>query len=484
MAIIIGLFFLSGEVPAQDLQEPTPGPQRPFLVPKVQEKVFSNGLRLVVVERKNSPLVTVRLSFSAGAEHESLEQAGLADLTVSMLSKGTKTRTAPQISSGIEFLGGSLDSGASWVSADVTLGVPSYNLVKAFEIYGDVLNNPNFDPKELDLLKSQALDGLSSNLRQPSYLGNFAASVYSFDEHPVSGTPRSIGAIVADDLRKFRLEYLRPNRATIVFVGDVTFERARALTELYFGKWVRGEEAVPKSPSPVEATKDVTVVRRILVIDMPNTGQASVSFVKRIGDGRTNHPSSDARGETESLYYPAQVLNAVLGGGYSSRLNQEIRIKRGLSYGASSSFAWRVNSTNFSARAQTKNESAAEVAELTVAEVKRLLVSDVGDSELKARKSVLTGSFGEALETNSGVASQLSSLYALGLDFSDMNGYVNGIGGVGAAPIRKYANRALPGGDLIIVGDYTVFGADLAKRFPGVQVKVVKATEVDLERLR
>lgn len=482
-AFLVGISVFTVTAKAQDLQEPMPGPQRPIVVPKVQEKVLPNGLRIVVVERRNSPLVTVRMSFSAGAEQESLKQAGLADMTVSMLSKGTKARTAPQISSGIEFLGGSLDSGANWVSADVTLGVPSYNLAKAFEIFGDVLNEPVFDQKELELLKSQALDGLSSNLRQPSYLGNFAASVYSFYEHPVSGTPSSIGGINRDDLTQFRKEYFTANRATIVFVGDVTFESAQALTERYFGKWSRGEKVVPDPPSPM-GKKESAVVKRILVIDLPNTGQASVSFVKMIGVGRTSFASSESKGQSSRLFYPAQVLNAVLGGGYSSRLNQEIRIKRGLSYGASSSFAWRVNSTNFSARSQTKNESAAEVAELTVAEVNRLMNSDVADAELKARKAVLTGSFGQALETNSGVASQLSVLYSLGLDFGEMNSYVNSIGGVGSAPVRDYATRLLIGGDLIIVGDYGVFGGDLAKRFPGVQVKVVKASELDLEKLR
>jgi zinc protease len=216
--------------------------------------------------------------------------------------------------------------------------------------------------------------------------------------------------------------------------------------------------------------------RRILVVDLPNSGQASVNYAKNL----------TASGRGGGQYYPASVLNSLLGGGYSSRLNQEIRIKRGLSYGAGSSFAWRGSKSNFSTRTQTKNDSAAEVAELVMAEIKKLSEGSIADVELNPRKSVLTGNFGRNLETTGGLAAQIADLYAFGLSTSELNAYMNNVQAVSDKQIRDFAGANLMGGDIIIVGDYSVFKDDLAKRFPNTTVEVIKADELDLstENLR
>jgi zinc protease len=220
-------------------------------------------------------------------------------------------------------------------------------------------------------------------------------------------------------------------------------------------------------------------VKRILVIDLPNSGQAAVTYARSLLDGRTVC-WSPIKCEREKGYYPAIVLNSVLGGGYSSRLNYEIRIKRGLSYGAGSSFGWRSGNANFSTRAQTKNESAAQVAELTVAELKRLSTDSIAAEELTPRKSVLTGNFGRNLETTAGLANAIGELYSFGIPASELNNYMASVNAVSNAQIKDFATKNLPGGDLIIVGDYSVFKDDLAKRFPGIKVDVVKAEDVEL----
>ncbi len=218
----------------------------------------------------------------------------------------------------------------------------------------------------------------------------------------------------------------------------------------------------------------------MLVVDLPNSGQASVNYVIKAGVGRVSTGSGPC--ETSSEYFPASVLNSVLGGGYSSRLNQEIRIKRGLSYGAGSGFSWRYSGSNFSTRTQTKNESAAEVAELVLAELKRLSDSDVDSSELTPRKSVLTGNFGRNLEKTSGLAAAIADLYSFGLPASELNSYMNNVNSVTDAQIRSYASKNLGGGDLVIVGDYSIFKDDLAKRFPGMKIDVIKAADLDLSK--
>jgi zinc protease len=210
----------------------------------------------------------------------------------------------------------------------------------------------------------------------------------------------------------------------------------------------------------------------MLVVDLPNSGQAAVSYYNRLG----------STGRKSDLFYPATVTNTVLGGGYSARLNYEIRIKRGLSYGAGSGIGWRSNVSNFSTRAQTKNLSAAEVAELTLAEVKRLTDSSVPNDELVPRKSTLTGNFGNNLETTNGLAAAIGDLYSFGIPASELNSYVSNVNAVTDSQIRDFASKNLLGGDLIIVGDYSVFKDDLTRRFPNMKIDVIKADDIDLSK--
>jgi zinc protease len=209
----------------------------------------------------------------------------------------------------------------------------------------------------------------------------------------------------------------------------------------------------------------------MLVVDLPNSGQASVNYFRPI----------NSVGRNSADYYNASVLNSILGGGYSSRLNLEIRIKRGLSYGAGSGFAWRNAATNFSTRTQTKNESAAQVAELVIAELKRLADTNAADTELIPRKSVLTGGFGRNLETTGGLAGALSDLYSFGIPTAELNKYMNSVNSVGASNVKDFASKYLFGGDMVIVGDYAVFKDDLTKRFPNMKIDVVKADELNIE---
>jgi zinc protease len=357
---------------------PTPGKPRTVSVPAVKEIKLKNGLTVAVVERTAMPLVTVQLLVKNGSGAEPREKAGLANLTASMLTKGTKTRSATQIAEEMEFLGGSIFSFAGWQNSAAGMSITSDKFDAAMAIFADVARNPVFAQEELDLEKSQAIDGLTANLSQPGFLANYVASTYSYGEHPTGGTLASISSVSKADVAEFYSKNFRPEDSVLIFVGDISPDKAAMAAEKLFGNWqgigVRpGDPSVPTVGSSTAAGK--SLIKRLLVVDMPNSGQASVNFVKPIG----------GTGRRDKHYYAASLLNSLLGGGYSSRLNQEIRIKRGLSYGAGSSFAWRPNRTNFGARAQTKDESAAEVAELILAEIKRLGESVASDSEIFRR---------------------------------------------------------------------------------------------------
>ena len=493
------LSVLTVSVFAQSETPPIPSAPRTAKIPKVFEKKLPTGLKVAVIESKNVPLVTVQLLIKSGARDEEPEQAGLANVTASMLTKGTKTRTASQIAEQMEFLGGSINTGAGWNSSVVTISVMSDKLDAAMAILADAVLNPKFDQTELDLFKSQTLDGLAYNLKQPGFLANYVASKYSFDEHPPGGTPESIGKITQSDIVQFKKDNYRPDNAVLIFTGDIAGLRAGALAQKYFGTWrnkIKKIETMEAPLMPPSTTMDrlvtrnipmpngqlikrkMAIVKRFLVVDLPDSGQASVNYSKTIEEGRSAYDKASS----SVSFYPANVLNSVLGGGYSSRLNQEIRIKRGLSYGAGSNFSWRFDSTNFATRTQTKNESAAEVADLVLVEILRLTDGIVPANELAPRKLALTGDFGRDLETTGGLAQQLADLYSFELPSGELATYMRRVNAVTDAQIRDFAVSNLPGGDLIIVGDYSVFKDDLAKRFPNMKINVVKADELDLSK--
>ena len=472
LALCLGVSAVN--VFSQTETPPAPAAPKSVTIPAVKEKKLANGLTVAVVERKGSPLVTIQLLVKSGAADESADKAGLANLTASMLTKGTKTRSATQIAEDMEFLGGSLDTGAGWNNSVVTATVLADKVDPAMAILSDVVLNPAFDQKELDLLKSQTLDGLTYNLKQPGFLASYVASKYSFDEHPAGGTPASLASITRDDVVGFHSKNYKSDMAVLIFTGDISLEKATTAAQKAFGGWKKWTGAPGMRAEKVGSSstdKNPDIVRRMLVIDLPNSGQASVNYVEPVYIARS---SKD--------YYPAIVLNSVLGGGYSSRLNLEIRIKRGLSYGAGSGFAWRRNLANFSTRTQTKNESAAEVASLVIEELKKLRDTSVDSVELVPRKSVLTGNFGRNLETTNGLAGAISDLYSFGIPASELNSYMTSTNGVTDAQIKGFADANLAGGDMIIVGDYSVFKDDLAKRFPDMKIEVIKADALDLSK--
>lgn len=451
-------------------QETPPAPAAPkaVKVPAVRERKMANNLTVAVVERRGVPVVTVELLVKRGAADESAARAGLANMTASLLTKGTTSRTATQIAEQIEFLGGSINTGAGWTNSVVYVNVMSSKLDQALAVMSDVVLNPSFKQEEIDLLKQQTLDGLTYNLKQPGFLATYVASRYSYNEHPAGGTPDSLNAIRREDIAGFYRDNYAPANAVLIFTGDITAAQANLLAQKYFGKWNNKAKSMNYTRDNLNRSEQ----NRILVVDLPGSGQAAVNYSLNLG--KTSR--------TSAAYFPATVLNSVLGGGYSSRLNQEIRINRGLSYGAGSGFSWRSTYSNFGTRTQTKNESAAEVAELVMAEINKLSSSPIADTELVPRKSVLTGGFGRNLETTDGLAAAVADLYSFGLPASQLNAYTRNVEAVTDAQIRDFARGNLSGGDLVIVGDYAKFRDDLAKRFPNAQVQVIPAANLDLSR--
>ena len=452
---------------AQQTTPPAPAAPRSVNIPQPVEKTLANGLRVIVIPKHDVPLVQANLLIRSGSEEDAPGFEGLASMTSSLLTKGTKTRTAEQIARGVEALGATLQSSAGWDASGVELNTMSTKLGDAMVFMGDVVRNPTFAQEELDRFRQQVLDGLSVELREPGALARIVASRVVFGGapygHTVSGLPESVNNIKRENVIEFHKAYYRPNNAVLVIGGDVKPAAAFALAEKTFGGWKNPSGVMGK----VEKIEANPLPPRVVVIDMPDAGQASV-LVARQGLKRV-----------DPLFYTAIVTNSILGGGYSSRLNQEIRIKRGLSYGASSNFDLRRDVGPFVASAGTKNESADEVAGIILDEIRRLGETDVVDSELTPRKAVLIGGFGRSLETSGGIVSRVGTLALHGLPLDEIKRYISNVEKVSAADVRKFAGKSLGGNaNIIIVGNAKEFIEPIRAKFPNVEV--IPIGELDL----
>jgi zinc protease len=473
---LITCLLLAAAVHAQQVTSPPPpAAPRPMNLPKPVEKTLANGLRVIVISKHDVPLVSARLMVKAGSEEDPAGMAGLAKLTASLVTQGTKTRSAEQIARGVEALGATLAADAGWDESDIDLSVMSTNFMKAMEFMADVARNPSFRAEEIDRLRAQSIDSVRVALQEPRLLARFVAARVVFQDTPyghiVGGTPESLEAIGRENIVNFHSRYYRPENAVLVVAGDVKAPDVFTTAEKLLGTWKRRDSVTVtlkrtgenKAPEP-----------RVVVIDMPEAGQAAVVVTRR-GLSRVD-PS----------YYPALVTNSILGGGYSARLNQEIRIKRGLSYGASSFFEMRRDAGPFIAATQTKNESAAEVAGIIVDELNRLGNLDVVEAEMTPRKAVLIGGFGRSLETSGGMVDRVSALALYGLPLEEVNRYIPGVQKVTAANVRQFASSNLLGSSasIVIVGDAKLFIEPLRKRFPGAEVVPVAELNLNAATLR
>jgi zinc protease len=442
--------------------------QTKFATPK--ETRLANGLRVIVAERHDLPLLAAQVVLRNGAEVDPQNLAGTASLTGELLSKGTETMSAPEIARAIESLGGSIDSGAGWDSSAASVVVMSDKAAEALKILADVVRHPAFKAEEIDRLKSQRLDGLRVALQQPGSLARFVTlrAVYGAGAygHAASGTLDSVQAISRDQIVRLYQQYYQPRNAAFILAGDITLEQGKAFAEQFFGDW-KSDQAPPNESirSGASDWKPESVV-----IDMPEAGQAAVTVAR------------PAIKRSSPDYYSGLVANAALGNGFVSRLNREIRIKRGLSYGAGSSLDPRREEGPFSASAQTKNESAAEVARLMQAELGRLVSEPVKGEELKSRQAVLVGRYARSLETNQGFVSQISDLATYDLPLDRLDKYIPSIDAVTSDAVTNFARKYLAQPmSLVIVGKAGAFLEPLKKNFPAM--KVIEQKNLNLNQV-
>ncbi len=447
-------------------------PVQPVL-PQPAETTLANGLRVIVARSSNLPLISAALIVKVGAWADPEGLAGAAAMTADMLTEGTKTRSAQQIARQVESLGAALGSSGGLESSSVTLNVMPGKLTAAMAILADVVRNPAFAAEELNRQREQALDGLRVSYQEPGDVAAFAAAPVIFGGtrlgHVAQGTPASLGRMKVDDLAQLHATAYRPDNAVLVLTGDINAQQGFALAKAAFGDWAR--PAAPLAPEPQIRPEGRT---RAVVIDLPGTGQASVNV------------AGPAIARNDAGYYPAIVASTVLGGGYSARLNQEIRIKRGLSYGASARLTAARTTGSFRASAQTKNESAPQVLDLIRAEMTRLGGEPAGADELKGRKSALVGAYGRQLATADGLAGILGNLALYGVPLDEVTRYTAKVQAVSTEQVTAAARRIFDpaAASVIIAGDAKLFAAGLDGKVTNLELIPVDQLDLDSPTLR
>ncbi len=411
-------------------------------MPATVERTLPNGLRLVVVTQRKLPLLDAVLVLRHGTEADPVGKEGLGALTAALLREGTAGRTSLDIAEQQAFLGIRLGSGASLEQTTVSLHTPTAVLDSAFALMADFVLRPSFPEAEFARVRSETLTGLLQlRDRAPAIADRaFAALLYG-ESHPygrpTSGTETTVETITRGDEQRFWQTWYRPNAATLILVGDISVEDAERRALALFGSWTRAD-----LPPIAAASNPALAPTGITLIDKPGAPQSSF----RIGSVGVARNTPD--------YHALMVLNTLLGGSFTSRLNNNLRETKGYTYGAGSSFAMRRADGPFTARAEIVAEKS-DSALLEFMKELSAIREPVGEEELEKAKQYLILGFAERFETTADVASQLAPLVTYDLPLDTWSGFQRGVAGVTVSDVQRVARRYLDPSSLriVIVGD-------------------------------
>ena len=433
---------------------PLAGPTTAISVPPVHERQLANGLTLAVVPRPGLPLVTLALVVRAGPEADANGRSGIAAMTTTLLTKGARRQghiaSATQMARQAEALGGQLDSASGWQASTLSMTVTTPHAQAALALLADSLMRPVLAAGELERARIQAIDAMRLSFGSPVEVASMAARHAYWGNTPYGAvpTPDSLRRVTGADVRAFHALWFRPDNTLLVLAGDIDMAQAEAMAQRVLGAWARPRQAVPQLPPRPPQSRAETLV----LVDMPGSGQSAVVVAAPF--------TSSAAADRQQLRV-AQVGSAVLGGGYSARLNQELRIRRGLSYGAFSHSESHPAGGMLNAQTQTKHPSAAQALQLMRAEMARLAASVPPAEELAARQASLAGSFARQLQTTGGLAAAVAAQWTQRRPFAELARTIDELMAVTPQQVRDHARthwstqlqRAVVAGDLRSAGE-------------------------------
>ena len=454
---------------AQRQHPPAPGAAVPVTPPSISATRLATGLEIVTARTGNVPLATMTLVVKGGASTDPKGKAGLATMAADLATRGTATRSAQGIAAEIESLGASLASNAGPDGLTLSVSAPVPNLEAAGRILADIAQNASFPAAELERQRSRALDALTIQMKDPGALAAMVAQPLLYGQAPYGslafGTPGSLKSLSRADLEAHYRRWWHPGNAALIVSGGLDAAQATAMAGRLFGGW-RGVGPAPAAP--MARAGEVQRVRT-LVVDLPGAGQAAVVAAVRGID------------RSDADYYNMSVANAVLGAGSNGRLFEEVRVKRALSYGAGSGMPARMDDAVLTASAQTKNESAAEVAQIFLNELDRLGREPLAADAVGKRIAFLSGNFSRQAESSAGLGAVLAGLIQQGVAPSEAAHFVQRLEGVTPAAASAIAGKVTSSAraTLVIVGDASKFIDKLRAIRPDVEV--IAADRLDLD---
>lgn len=418
---------------------PPPGPPRPYRFPHVERKTLPNGLRVLIAENRNAPIVAMRTLVRSGADHDNARLAGLASLVADLLDEGAAERDAMRLAEDVGRLGGALGTGADWDATYISIDVLSRNAEPSVSILSDVSARAMLPPDGFDRAKSERLTEILQQRDEPAAIAGKRFSALLYGEgvygNSVVGNAESVARISLVDVRRFYQQHYAPNNSSVVVAGDVSIAEATAMVEGTFASWEKGAEP-PKpnvTPRAIESS-------RIYIIDRPQAVQSEI----RVGHIGVPRSCED--------YFALSVMNALLGGVFNSRINLNLRERHGYTYGARSQFAFRRQGGPFVVAAPVRNEVTRESVEEVLAELRRIRTGDIEKQELDDTKNYMMGVFPATVQSSSDIASRLVDMELYGLPEDYFDRYRENIAAVGREEIEHVARKYIdPDRALIVI---------------------------------
>ena len=451
-------------------QRPAPAPPRAFHFPEAATKTLPNGLRVFVVHDASEPEVAVHLVImTAGTSKDQPKAPGIAQMTANMLTQGTQGRSAQQIAEAIDFVGGSLNASAGADSTDVTLGIVKKDLTTGLALMSDVVLHPSFKADELDRQREQLLSSFEVEYSDPDYLATqvFGRVLYGDSPYglPPEGTPDSVKQMDREALVKFHDANYSPNQSLLAFAGDITPDEAFAAAEKYFGAWPKSSATDTAPPAPTGPSG-----LNFWLIDKPDAVQTQIR-VGRLGIRRADPD-----------YIQLLVANRIFGGGYNSRLNTEVRIKKGLTYSAYSSFNPHRYAGSFAVGTYTRTAETVEATKLVMNLLSQMSNGDVTPQEMDFARDYLAGVYPIQSETAGQVAGRILTVAEYGLPVDYNNTYPDKIRVVSSAEVKAMAGKYMSADnlDIVLAGNVSGFRDELKKDFPSAKFVEIPADQIDL----
>jgi zinc protease len=409
----------------------------PIALPPIHRERLPSGLQLVVAERAGVPLAAARLVLRGGSALDPGGRAGLAHLAAIAARRGTRRRSGPEIDLAVESLGAEIGAGVDEDATYFGVSAPAEVLPRCIDILAEIATEPTFPAAEVSRLRRREIASLAHDLDEPAVVADRALLHAAFGRHPYGHPPegrvRELGAVRRADVTALHARHFRPSQAILVVVGNVRAEAVLATVRRRFGRW-RAADGATVSIAPPAPPR-----RAVLVVDKPDVTQTQV----RIASAGFARRSPD--------YTPGIVASAILGGGFTSRLMEAIRVNRGLSYGVRSRFATSAAGGLFFVSTFTKVETTAEIVEVALDETARFCDDGPAAEELERIQAYLCGLFPLSLETHDQVAEKLADLALFDLPDEEVTHFRERVRAVTPEACREVGRRYFPLAARVIV---------------------------------